>query len=123
MEGASLGHESAQTGRCRDGLLKREKFGSEPDTDKEARGAIEESQRLKPYRNGRRTQFTKPRGEALKFFRAGIAQKLESDVPRFRRCPAQAVFPGSKPRGDRRKLVDDCCDHGNSDKQAHMKIV
>ena len=66
-------HEAAKAGGCRNALLEREQFGSEPDAGKEDPGALEESQCLKPHGNRRRMYFAKPRDQARVFLRAGIA--------------------------------------------------
>src|ERR1039458_8440354 len=123
MEGARLGHEAAKSCRCRDTLFEGEQLGSESNAGKEYPGAIEAAQSLKPHGNGRRTHFAQPRNQALVFLRAGIAQELQGDVPRFGRGPAQPVLIGFEPRRDRRKLADDRSRQGNPNKQTHTKIV
>ena len=102
---------------------KKKQLGRKADTGKEDSGAIEEAQRLKPHGNGRRTHFAQPRHQARVLFRAGIAQELQGDVPRFGRGPAQPVLIGFKARRDRRKLADDRSRQGNPNKQTHTKIV
>src|ERR1039457_6524711 len=123
VEGTRLGHEAAKSCRCRDTLLDRKQLGSESDAGKEDSGAVEAAQRLQPHGNGRRTHFAQPRHQARVLFRAGIAQELQGDVPRFGRGPAQPVLIGFEPRRDRRKLADDRSCQWYPNKQAHTKIV
>jgi hypothetical protein len=81
MVGTSLGDKPAKPGRTGDTLLKRAQFGRENDTCKENSSAIKEVQFLKLDRNGRRLQLAKPRDDAFVLREAGIAEKLQSDVP------------------------------------------
>ena len=52
-------------------------------------------------------------------FLAGIAQKLQSDVPGCGRLPAKAVSSRVKPHRGRTELVDHRSGQGDSDKEAH----
>ena len=91
LVGTRLGDEPAKFRRCGDAFLKQKQFGREPDTGKENPGAIEEGRPLKPYRNWRQAQFTQSCDSAFVLFPTGIAQELQSDVPRFGRRPAESV--------------------------------
>jgi 23S rRNA (guanosine2251-2'-O)-methyltransferase len=123
LVGARLGSEAAEPGCRADALLKQEQLRREPDRDNQDSGAGEELQLLKCDGNRGQMQLAEPRGHAFVLFRAGIAEKLQSDVPRFRRCPAQPVVPGFQPRRERREFAADRNRQGNPDKEAHTKIV
>ena len=99
---ARLGSEAAERCCRADLLLKQEQLRRGPDRDDQDSGAGEEVQPLKSDGNRGRMQLAEPRGHAFVLFRAGIAEKLQSDVPRFRRCLAQSVVPGFQPRRERR---------------------
>jgi hypothetical protein len=89
MIGASLRHKPAKTGCRGNALLKCCQLGREAHTSKENAGALKESQSLKLYRYHRRAQLAKLRHDAFVF--RSIAQKLQSDMPRHRSGPTQAV--------------------------------
>src|ERR1035441_1426948 len=123
LVGARLGSEAAEPGCRADPLLKQAQLRRGPDRDDQDSGAGEELQPLKSDGNGGQMQLAEPRGHAFVLLRAGIAEKLQSNVPRFRPCPAQPVVPGFQPRRERRQLAADHNCQRNPNKQAHTKIV
>lgn len=118
-----LGDEPTKPGGCGNTFLKRKQFRREPDTGKENPGAIEAAQPLKPNRNGWQMQLAQSCDRAIELFRAGIAQELQSNVPRFGNRPAQPVPVGLKPHGDRTEFVDYYNRQRYPNKQAHTTIM
>lgn len=118
-----LRDEPAMRSRRGNALLEQEQFWRECDGCNEDPGTIEGAQLFKPYGNGLHMQRTQMCGGAFVLFPAGVAQELQSDMPGFRRLPAQPVFFRSKPQRDRRELVDHRSRQRYSNKQAHTKIM
>jgi hypothetical protein len=102
LVGASFGGNPATRRGSYDIFLKLKQLGREPDSGNENPGVVEDAQTFQLHRNGRRTQLVQARDQARVLFRSGIAEKLEGDMPGFRRRPAQAVRFRLKPSGDRR---------------------
>jgi hypothetical protein len=97
LVGASLVGEPATLRRGGDPLVQDQQFGRDLDAGKECPCSIEESQSLKLNGNGRQMHLAQSRHNALVVLSVGIAQKLQSDVPGFRRRPAKPVPVGSEP--------------------------
>jgi hypothetical protein len=122
LVGASLGDEPAARRGGYDVFLKLKQLRREPDRGDENPGA-KDAQPFQLHRNGREMQFVKARDEARVLFRSGVAEKLEGDMPGFRRCPAQAVRYRLKAPADRRQFVEDSSCQGDSNKQTHRSIM
>ena len=123
LVGAGFGDKPATRRRGHDALLQLKQLGREPNSGDENPGVVEGAESFDLYWNGRRTQLVQACDKARELLRAGIAEKLEGNMPCFRRRPAKAVRGGLKPSGDRREFVDDRSRQRDSDKQAHTGIM
>ena len=88
LEGTSFRNEAAGKGGRGYALLKMEQLWGELYASDENSGAFEATQLFKANRNRLRLQRTQARDHAGELFRAGVAKKLQGDVPGFRRGPA-----------------------------------
>ena len=121
--GPALGSKPAKRRRLSDSLLKQKQLRRDPDAGKEDPGTFKAAKFLKPYLNRPQTQLVQLRNNAFVLLRAGIAQKLDRDVPRFTSRPAQPIPIGSKPHRDFREFVDHCCSQRYPNKKAHEEII
>jgi len=123
LVGTSLSNKPAVRRSRSDALLEQKEFGRKCDGYNDNPRAIEGTQPFKPDWNGRHKQLAQSCGSAFVLFPAGVAQELQSDMPGFRRLPAQAIFFRSKPQRERREFVAHCSRQRYPNKQAHTKIM
>ena len=123
LVGTSLGDEPAKPCGLGDAPLQQEQFGRDPDGNDEYPGPLEETQPFKLYADRRQAQFTQSRDNAVVFLAAGIAQKLQRNVPGFGSRPAEPVPIRLKPRHSRREFADDCGRQGYPNKEAHTETM
>ena len=123
LKGTSFRNEATGLGCRDDTFLKQEQLGREPDSGAANSGALEAAKFLQADRNGRQVQRTQARDDTCALFRTGIAQKLQGEVPGFRRCPSEAVCVRAKSRRGRAEFVEHRGGQGNSDKEAHTNMI
>ena len=119
LKATSLWDKAAGLGGRGDTFMKQEQLGREPNAGKENSRALKAAHLLQANRYGWRMQRTQARDYAGVLFRAGIAQKLQGDVPGFRRGPTEAARGGAKPRLGRAEFVNHRDGQRDSDKEAH----
>ena len=80
--------------------------GVSGDSRKENSRAIKEAQLVQLNWDRRRMQFAQARDDAFILRLAGVAKKLQGDVPRLGRRPSQAILLRPMPHGDILELFD-----------------